>query len=163
MVDLNRKREHDTYAKMFNKQSSVSEYVASKAHTDPLNYKSMEDKDFETKKRKMDLKVKRMIEQKMMEFSFEVSEERKHYPEVDDIQEIIDKAEESYKLFKKTGRRMEAKEIKKKLEEARFAKEHFIMVMNMDFSRPTKKMIEMAKQHNIDLKDKLVIAEFKKI
>ena len=80
----------------------------------------------------------------MMEFSFEVAEEKKHYPEIDDIQEMIDKAEESYKLFKKTGRVKEAKLIKKKLEEARFAKEHFTMVMNLDFSKPTKKMREMA-------------------
>ena len=57
---------------------------------------------------------------------------------------MIDKAEESYKLFKKTGRIKEAKVIKKKLEEARFAKEHFSMVMNLDFSRPTKKMLDTA-------------------
>lgn len=57
---------------------------------------------------------------------------------------MIDKAEESYKLFKKTGRISEAKMIKKKLEEARFAKEHFNLVMNLDFSRPTGKMLEMA-------------------
>jgi hypothetical protein len=58
---------------------------------------------------------------------------------------MIDKAEESYKLFKKTGRLKEAKLIKEKLEEARFAKVHLINVMNLDFSRPTKKMQEMAK------------------
>jgi len=80
----------------------------------------------------------------MMEFSFEVKEEKKHYPEIDDIQEMIDKAEESYKLFKKTGRLSEAKEIKDRLEEARFAKEHFTMVMNLDFNRPTDKMKKMA-------------------
>ena len=48
----------------------------------------------------------------MMEFSFEVLEERKHFKELDDIQEMIDKAEESYKLFKKTVRTNEAKMIK---------------------------------------------------
>lgn len=53
-----------------------------------------------------------MIEQKKMEFSFEVSEEKKHFPEMDDIQEMINKAEESYRLFKKTGRIKEAKQIK---------------------------------------------------
>jgi hypothetical protein len=35
---------------------------------------------------------------------------------------MIDKAEESYKLFKKTGRIKEAKLIKSKLEEAKYAK-----------------------------------------
>lgn len=58
------------------------------------------------------------MEQKMMEFSFEVSEEKKHYAELDEIQKIIDSAEESYKLFKKTGRHAEAEEIKARMEEA---------------------------------------------
>jgi hypothetical protein len=55
-----------------------------------------------------------MMEEKLKEFSFEVKpiSERKHFKEVDDIQEMIDKAEESYKLFKKTGRVKEAKMIK---------------------------------------------------
>lgn len=50
---------------------------------------------------------------------------------------MIDRAEESYKLFKKTGRIKEAKLIKEKLEESRFAKEHLIHVMNLDFTKPT--------------------------
>ena len=50
---------------------------------------------------------------------------------------MIDKAEESYKLFKKTGRIKEAKMIKTKLLEAKFAKEHLTHVMNLDFSKPT--------------------------
>lgn len=79
-----------------------------------------------------------------MEFSFEVSGEKKHFKEMDDIQEMIDKAEESYKLFKKTGRIKEAKLIKKKLEEAYYAKEHLLNVMNLDFSRPTQKMKDLA-------------------
>ena len=76
---------------------------------------------------------------------------------------MIDKAEESYKLFKKAGRIKEAKLIKKKLEETRYAKEHLKHVMNLDFSRPTEKMKNLAKEHNIDLTDPAVIEEFKKI
>ena len=45
----------------------------------------------------------------------------------------------------------------------KFAKEHLIRVMNMDFERPTQKMIDMAEQANIDLKDPKVIEEFKMI
>lgn len=104
-----------------------------------------------------------MLDQKLMEFSFEVSEEKKHFKELDDIQEMIDKAEESYKLFKKAGRIKEAKLIKKKLEETLYAKEHLKHVMNLDFSRPTDKMKILAKEHNIDLNDQGVIEEFKKI
>jgi len=37
---------------------------------------------------------------------------RKHFPEMDDLQEMIDKAEESYRLFKRTGRGKEAKLVK---------------------------------------------------
>lgn len=76
---------------------------------------------------------------------------------------MIDKAEESYKLFKKTGRIKEAKLIKTKLLEAKFAKEHLMHVMNLDFSRPTRKMIDIAQKNNIDLRDPMVIEEFKKI
>ena len=37
---------------------------------------------------------------------------RKHFPEMDDLHEMIDKAEESYRLFKRTGRGKEAKLVK---------------------------------------------------
>ena len=76
---------------------------------------------------------------------------------------MIDKAEESYRLFKRTGRIKEAKLIKAKLIEAKYAKEHLIHVMNMDFSKPTPRMLEMAQKNKIDLKDPIVIAEFRKI
>jgi hypothetical protein len=94
---------------MFNKTASVSDYIQHKENKEPLNYKSLEDKEFEKDQQKMQRKVNRMLEQKMMEFSFEVAEEKKHFKELDDIQEMINKAEESYKLFKKTGRINEAK------------------------------------------------------
>lgn len=113
----------------------------------------------------MNAKVKKMMEEKLREFSFEVKplQQRQHFKEVDDIQEMIEKAEESYKLFRKTGRIKEAKLIKSKLLESKFAKEHLMHVMNLDFSRPTQKMISMAEKNNIDLRDPLVIAEFRKI
>ena len=79
------------------------------------------------------------------------------------MQEMIDKAEESYKLFKKTGRIKEAKLIKSKLEEAKYAKQHLMHVMNLDFSKPTLKMREMARKNKIDLSDPHVIEEFRKI
>mmetsp|Transcript_40280 Transcript_40280/g.29696 ORF Transcript_40280/g.29696 Transcript_40280/m.29696 type:complete len:171 (+) Transcript_40280:804-1316(+) len=141
---------------------SVSDYVTQKIQKQ--TYKSSgDDVDYEEERRRIDEKVRLKMEERMMEFSFEVREEKQHFPEMDDIQEMIDKAEESYKLFKKTGRSQEAKEIKERLEEAKFAKEHFSMVMNLDFSRPTAKMQKMASEHGIDLNDPLVLEEFKKI
>ncbi|CDW73168.1 peptidyl-prolyl cis-trans isomerase d [Stylonychia lemnae] len=163
LIDINRKREKDTYGKMFTSQSSVSEYVDHKISKEPINYKSIEDQEYEKEKQKMDRKVKKMMQEKLSEFSFEVSSEKKHFKEVDDIQEMIDKAEESYKLFRKTGRMKEAKMIKSKLLEAKFAKEHLMHVMNLDFNRPTQKMLDIAAKNNIDLKDPQVLAEFKKI
>jgi hypothetical protein len=35
--------------------------------------------------------------------------------------------------------------------------------MNLDFNRPTPKMLNMAKEANIDLKDSRVLLEFKLI
>jgi hypothetical protein len=51
------------------------------------------------------------MQAKLKDLSFEVlpEEERKHYPEMDDLQVMIDKAEESYKIFRKTGRGKDAK------------------------------------------------------
>ena len=102
-----------------------------------------------------------MMAAKRQEFSFEVAQEKKYFKEIDDVQEMIDKAEESYRLFKKTGRIKEAKIIKKRLLEALFAKEHLINVMNLDFTKPTRKMLDMASKNNIDLHDPQVIEEFK--
>lgn len=92
---------------------------------------------------------------KLQDFSFEVlpEDQRTHYPEMDDLQLMIDRAEESYRLFKKTGRGKEAKVVKQKLEEAIFAKEHLYHVMNLDFGKPTAKLIEMARKNHIDLSD----------
>lgn len=105
------------------------------------------------------------MQAKIHDFSFEVLPESKrtHFPELDDLQVMIDKAEESYRLFKKTGRGKEAKMVKEKLEEALFAKEHLFHVMNLDFSRPTQKLRDMAIKNNIDLRDTTVIEEFKRI
>jgi NurA-like 5'-3' nuclease len=119
--------------------------------------------EYEKERHKIERKVKKMMDAKIQEFSFEVFPVKKHYPEIDDVQEMIDRAEESYKLFKKTGRIKEAKMIKEKLVEALYAKEHLLHVMNLDFSKPTQKMIKIAAEHHIDLKDPTIIAEFRKI
>ncbi len=113
----------------------------------------------------MDARVRDQMLAKIHDFSFEVLpvEKRKHFPEMDDLQEMIDKAEESYKLFRRTGRGKEAKMIRLKLEEALFAKEHLFHVMNLDFSKPTAKLREMARKNKIDLNDPQVIEEFKRI
>eukprot|EP00352_Strombidinopsis_acuminata_P001973 CAMPEP_0176404430 /NCGR_PEP_ID=MMETSP0126-20121128/50861_1 /TAXON_ID=141414 ORGANISM="Strombidinopsis acuminatum, Strain SPMC142" /NCGR_SAMPLE_ID=MMETSP0126 /ASSEMBLY_ACC=CAM_ASM_000229 /LENGTH=98 /DNA_ID=CAMNT_0017783221 /DNA_START=1055 /DNA_END=1351 /DNA_ORIENTATION=+ len=76
---------------------------------------------------------------------------------------MIDKAYESYKLYKKVGQIKESKDIKKKIVEMQYAKEHLLMVMNFDFDRPSARMKEMANKNKINLKDESVIEEFKLI
>jgi hypothetical protein len=125
----------------------------------------MEDLEFEREKEKIQTRVREQMQSKLAEFSFEVlpEDQRQHFPEMDDLQAMIDRAEESYRLFKKTGRGKEAKVVKQKLEEALFAKEHLYHVMNLDFSRPTQKLIDMARKNHIDLTDQSVIDEFRRI
>ena len=47
---------------MFDKSQSVSDYVTLKQKTTPLNYKSTEDKEYEAEKRKMNKKIKTMMD-----------------------------------------------------------------------------------------------------
>lgn len=53
--------------------------------------------------------------------------------------------------------------MKDKIKETKYAKEHLKLVMNLDFTKPTEKMKEMARKNNIDCDNPQVIAEFKKI
>lgn len=112
LIDVNRKREKDTYAKMFtSKQGIVDKDQEVQV---PLNYKTIEDQEYEKERLKMEAKVKAQMQSKLSDFSFEVLplNQRKHYPEMEDLQSMIDKAEESYRIFRKTGRGKEAKVVK---------------------------------------------------
>lgn len=106
-----------------------------------------------------------MIHEKLEEFSFEVKDDwhECNLPEVGDLQEIIDSTIESYKMLIKAGKIKEAHMVLEKVKDTMYAKEHLKLVMGMDFSRPTAKMIELAKENNIDLNDPNVIQEFRKI
>ena len=64
-------------------------------------------------------------------------------------------------MAKKFNQIEEAKLYKVTIKEMKFAKEHLIRVMNMDFERPTQKMLDMAETSKIDLQDPKVIEEFK--
>jgi hypothetical protein len=60
-----------------------------------------------------------MVVQKIKDFSFEVKDgwEKAWYPEVDDVQVIINNVTESYKIFKKAGKFKEARLMKEKIKE----------------------------------------------
>jgi len=76
---------------------------------------------------------------------------------------MIEKAIENFRFLKKMGQAKEAQEIKLKIADIKFAKQHLVMVMSMDFARPTPHMKKQAIESNIDLKDERVIDEFKAI
>ena len=93
---------------------------------------------------KIDREVDFLIIRKVKEFSFHIKDQLEHFPEIDQLIEIIDKNIEEYRLAKKFGQLEKAKIYKVTIREMKFAKEHLIRVMNMDFSRPTQKMKDMA-------------------
>ena len=53
--------------------------------------------------------------------------------------------------------------VREKIRETIYAREHLRLVMNLDFTKPTDKMREMAQKNNINVNDPAVIAEYKKI
>lgn len=88
-----------------------------------------------------------MVENKIKDFSFEIKpgwESAEYPPEVDDLQTIIDKTIDAYRLLKKTRKYKDAKMIREKLRDTIYAKEHLKLVMNMDFYKPTEKMRKLA-------------------
>ena len=70
------------------------------------NYKTIEEKDFDKEMEKLKEEVKVMTIENIKKLSFGVKPgwENDHYPECDDVQIIIDKAVESYRLLKKAGK-----------------------------------------------------------
>ena len=51
--------------------------------------------------------------------------------------------------------------MKSRVKEMKFSKEHLNLVLNLDFNKPSKKLIELAKAANVDLKDANMLEEFK--
>jgi hypothetical protein len=76
---------------------------------------------------------------------------------------MIDKAVENFRFLKQMGQAKEAAEIKSKILDIKFAKSHLVMVLSMDFAKPTAAMKKTARESSIDLKDERVIDEFKAI
>lgn len=167
MIDVNYARERETYAKMFNPKSSVSEFVkiASKKNKVPLHYKTSEEKEFDLMMETIDQEVEAMVSEKIHEFSFEIKPDWRlaHFPEVDDVNCVVEKTIESYQILKKAGKFQDADMMRDKIRETKYAKEHLKLVMSLDFDKPTAKMIELARKNNVDVKSPTIINEFKKM
>jgi len=106
-----------------------------------------------------------MVQVKKNDFSFEVKDEWRNFwlPECDDVDNIVNNTIETYRVLKKIGKFKEAEMMKDKIKETKYAKEHLKLVMNLDFKKPTGKMLKLAKDNNIDLESPAVLNEFKKL
>jgi hypothetical protein len=59
------------------------------------------------------------------------------------------------------GKNQDAQEVKSKLTEMKYHKRNLQMVLNLDYDKPSPKMIEKAKQIGIDPRDEASMAHFK--
>lgn len=107
MIDLNLSRERQTYSKMFNPKKSVAEYVKKKdeKESDKIVIKSTEEKEFESELALIQKDVDLLVQTKINDFSFEVKPDWRtnYFPEISDIQNIVEKTIETYKILKKAG------------------------------------------------------------
>ena len=77
---------------------------------------------------------------RIKDFSFAIKDgwQTSQFPELEDIQHIVNESIETYRLLKKGGKFKEADMCKGKIKESMYAQNHLRMVMNMDFDRPSE-------------------------
>ena len=90
-----------------------------------------------------------------------VEKEMVYYPDLDKVEDLILQAIKSYGVLRKIGKHQEADDVRAKIKEMKFAQKHLHLVMNLDFNKPSPKMLELAKEANIDLKNEQMVQEFK--
>ena len=73
----------------------------------------------------------------MKSLSFEIRNKLKNCPEVETLADVIEKSIENYSIARKMGKMEEAKLYITHVKQMKFAKEHLLRVMNMDFDKPT--------------------------
>jgi uncharacterized protein (DUF2461 family) len=91
---------------MFNPKTSVSEFVKKTSKGQEfLKFKTSEEKEFEEELKKIDEEVEVMVQEKIKDFSFELKPDWRdsNFPEYNDVQIIVDKTIESYRILKKAG------------------------------------------------------------
>ena len=87
------------------------------------NAKTREEIEIEDDMKMINADVDVMVKHKMGSFSFEVKHgwHDTHYPEIDDIQTIVDNTMESYRILKRAGKFNEAKICRQKIVETIYA------------------------------------------
>ena len=119
------------------------------------------DKEIEKEMQDLDKQVERLIAKKTKDFTFELKPVFEHFPEIDELTSIISKTIIDYRIAKKMGKLEEIQTYQATIKQLKFAKEHMIRVLNMDFDKPTAKLRKMAKESKIDLKDPMILADFR--
>ena len=102
------------------------------------------EKEIEKEMEDLDRQVEHMINKKVKQFTFELKPVFEHFPEIDELTEIINKTVVDYKISKKLGKPEEIQTYNATLKQLKYAKEHMIRVLNMDFDKPTSKLRKMA-------------------
>lgn len=128
LVNINSKREKETYLNMFDKNNSVEEYVKKTIKDEIAKTQEKETKvnnpvmnpNQVKRKEKFEKKIQKFVKSKELEFSFEVKKVREKVPEIEEIRETISKGEEAIELYAKTGRINEARQLKTSLQQARY-------------------------------------------
>ena len=117
LVKVNSKREHDTYSKMFKpRKQSVNDFV--EENTPKLaKVKTYEEREIDADMAKMREEVEAQCEKALENFSFGVKDDWRDYhcPEVDDLDSAAEGILEGYRLLKRAGKFVEAKEYREKL------------------------------------------------
>lgn len=80
---------------------------------------------------------------RIKDFSFAIKSgwESTRFPELNDIEHIVNESIETYRLLKKGGKFKEADMCKMKIKESMYAANHLKLVMNMDFDKPSPQTI----------------------
>ena len=74
-----------------------------------------------------------MVDEKRLEFQFEVKEPWLVIPEIEEARKNITEGEDAITLYLKAGKPKDAKKLKDQLESARYEIEMMDMMMNLDF------------------------------
>lgn len=128
LVNINSKREKETYLQMFDKNNSVEDYVKHTIKEEVKKTTADDDKirsliqtpNLSKRKEKFEKNVKKYVKSKELEFSFEVKKVREKVPEIEEIKETITKGEDVVELYVRTGKFAEAKQLRTSLQQARY-------------------------------------------
>jgi hypothetical protein len=107
--------------------------------------------------------AEKYIASKNLDLKFEIKENKQWYPEIGEVEKMIKQCEEQYFKLKKLNKKKEAEQMMYNIIEAKYSKHHLHCVMNLDFSRPTKKMRQQAEESKIDIGDPDIVNQFKRI